>query len=312
MSERVRQIRERLAGVLPVLSDAVRADIEALFALAERVEPAAREAPKTITAAAADVRQPIALPELLRRILASAAEPLRVRDLTQAAAAQGWCTSSSDPAKVVSACLGSRDEFVAVARGLYVLRGSPAGQVGVLDAAPASTDAGASIATEPAAAMSDRSEPAGTPGVVLAVLRERATPMRIGEVVDAALARGWTTRSDDPAKLIGVVLRSRSEFVSVGRGLYALREAVSTADPDEDGERTEPEAAVRRGARAGTLRALIHDLLARHGAPMRVGELLEALVAEGWTTTSASPRDVVAAVLSSAPGFVAVGRGVYA
>lgn len=174
---RVERLRERLAPLLGVLSESARADLEEVFELAERgaaaesgawVERTAAESAAAVVAegGAVEPATPIEAPASLRHViidvLAGSAEPMRVRDITDAARARGWSTQSANPGHVVAAVLSSRPEFVAVRRGFYALRpalGDEAAEAPARVATEAPIAADTSVAAEAAVATAPPAEP---------------------------------------------------------------------------------------------------------------------------------------------------------
>ena len=181
---------------------------------AKKAPPAAKK-PSAAPAAKAGPGGGASLIEFIRKVLAPAAEGMRVKEVMAAVTQAGYDSKAKDFYGIVAATLRAPD-FEKLSRGVYRVKAASASA----KKAPKPAKAGKKAAKKaaPQAAM-----PAGGLKGLLVQLLAGKKATGVGEAMEAVLASGYQTKAKNFRFIVNQTLYKSEEFKKVARGQYALR-----------------------------------------------------------------------------------------
>jgi hypothetical protein len=163
----------------------------------------------------------------------------------------------------------------------------------------------ASEAVTPSKVRVPRSEEPTLVERIRGVLEREGRPLARAEITERLLAEGWRTKSPQPGNVVSAVLTNMSD-VTREAGKYVLVRGSVAVEPV-----AESAPARRRGPHPDVpLGARVHAIVARRGAAMSYADILSELERDGWTSSSARKRDLVANAVRLHPDLTVVLPGV--
>jgi hypothetical protein len=170
-----------------------------------------------------------ALPDYIRDVLAKSKKGMRVKEIEAAVRKAGYRTKSKDFYGAVAAAVREGRDFQKVSRGVYKLRGKPAGRRTAKKAAKASRKktarAGRTVKKAAKKAPNKRARAKNKISLrdALAKAMQGKDSMTVAEAVRAVESAGYKSTSKAFRALVNQTLSREGQFESTGRGVYRLK-----------------------------------------------------------------------------------------
>ncbi len=149
-----------------------------------------------------------------------------------------------------------------------------------------------------------------TKSMIIDVLRNSKRALSIPEILDRLKARGYTSKSSNPVKNLGVVLYRDKTFTKPARGVFSVRGSGARKGSGTK-KKTRKASAGRRLRSKQTLRDATIQALKSSGKPMKVADIESAVRSGGYKTRAKNLTQQLSKVLSDNKTFKKVKRGIY-